>query len=92
MARAERLPTSSAARLPVAHGFSPRGGGVSAPPWHALNLGASVGDDPAAVVENRRRVARAFGVSPNASPGSIRSTAPRCTRPVLRASGARATP
>jgi polyphenol oxidase len=47
--------------LPVAHGFSPRGGGVSAPPWHTLNLGASVGDDPAAVVENRRRVARAFG-------------------------------
>ena len=48
--------------LPVAHGFSPRAGGVSTPPWHSLNLGASVGDDPAAVVENRRRVARAFGV------------------------------
>ena len=48
--------------LPVAHGFSPRDGGVSAPPWHTLNLGASVGDDPAAVVENRRRVAHAFGV------------------------------
>jgi len=49
--------------LPVAHGFSPRGGGVSLPPWHSLNLGASVGDDPAAVAENRRRVARAFGVA-----------------------------
>lgn len=48
--------------LPVAHGFSPRAGGVSARPWHSLNLGLSVGDDPAAVVENRRRVARAFGV------------------------------
>lgn len=48
--------------LPVAHGFSPRAGGVSPPPWNTLNLGASVGDDPAAVVENRRRVARAFGV------------------------------
>lgn len=48
--------------LPVAHGFSPRAGGVSLPPWHSLNLGASVGDDPVAVAENRRRVARAFGV------------------------------
>jgi polyphenol oxidase len=50
--------------LPVAHGFSPRRGGVSRPPWHALNLGASVGDDPSAVAENRRRVAAAFGVAP----------------------------
>jgi len=50
--------------LEVAHGFSPRRGGVSRPPWDALNLGASVGDDPAAVRENRRRVARAFGVTP----------------------------
>jgi len=48
--------------LPVAHGFSPRGGGVSRPPWDSLNLGASVGDDPAAVLENRHRVARAFGM------------------------------
>jgi polyphenol oxidase len=50
--------------LAVAHGFSPRRGGVSLPPWDALNLGASVGDDPAAVRENRRRVAHAFGVAP----------------------------
>jgi polyphenol oxidase len=49
--------------LPVAHGFSPRAGGVSRAPWHALNLGASVGDDPAAVAENRGRVAAAFGVA-----------------------------
>jgi polyphenol oxidase len=39
-----------------------RPGGVSAPPFDTLNLGASVGDDPAAVAENRRRVAAAFGV------------------------------
>ena len=49
--------------LPVAHGFSPRAGGVSRAPWHELNLGASVGDDPAAVLENRHRVAAAFGVT-----------------------------
>jgi YfiH family protein len=31
-------------------------GGVSEPPWDALNLGAHVGDDPAKVRENRRRL------------------------------------
>jgi len=36
--------------------FTLRGGGVSAAPYDSLNLGAHVGDDPAAVVENRRRV------------------------------------
>jgi polyphenol oxidase len=50
--------------LPVSHGFSPRTGGVSRGPWRALNLGASVGDDPSAVAENRRRVAASFGVAP----------------------------
>jgi YfiH family protein len=29
-------------------------GGVSPPPWHSLNLGDHVGDDPARVAENRR--------------------------------------
>jgi YfiH family protein len=38
-----------------------RPGGVSAGPYESLNLGLSVGDDPAAVVENRRRVAAAIG-------------------------------
>lgn len=50
--------------LSVAHGFSPRAGGVSPAPWTSLNLGASVGDDPARVRENRRRLAEAFGVTP----------------------------
>jgi len=36
--------------------FTLRGGGVSAAPFDALNLGAHVGDDAAAVAENRRRV------------------------------------
>ena len=39
----------------VAHGFSPRKGGVSAPPWDALNLGPGRGDSPEAVLENYRR-------------------------------------
>ncbi|MEP7281072.1 MAG: peptidoglycan editing factor PgeF [Rubrivivax sp.] len=39
--------------------MSTRGGGVSAAPWHALNLGLAVGDDRVAVAENRRRLAAA---------------------------------
>jgi polyphenol oxidase len=40
--------------------FSLRGGGVSGPPWASLNLGTHVGDEPAAVRENRRRLAAAL--------------------------------
>ena len=39
-----------------------RSGGVSAPPFASLNLGAHVGDDPAAVAENRRRVGVALNL------------------------------
>lgn len=39
-----------------------RSGGVSGPPYDALNLGVHVGDDLDAVLENRRRVAEALGV------------------------------
>lgn len=39
--------------------FTTRAGGVSRPPYDSLNLGTHVGDDPAAVAENRRRVAAA---------------------------------
>lgn len=38
-----------------------RSGGVSIGPYESLNLGLSVGDDPEAVRENRRRVAAAIG-------------------------------
>ena len=38
--------------------FTLRAGGVSTGPYSALNVGAHVGDDPAAVTENRRRVHR----------------------------------
>jgi hypothetical protein len=35
---------------------------VSTSPWAELNLGGAVGDDPAAVRENRRRAAEALGL------------------------------
>jgi polyphenol oxidase len=38
-----------------------RGGGVSVGAYESLNLSFSVGDDPGAVLENRRRVAAAIG-------------------------------
>lgn len=41
--------------------MSTRAGGVSRAPFDALNLGRSVGDDPAAVTENRARVAAWMG-------------------------------
>jgi YfiH family protein len=45
----------------VAHGVSTRAGGVSEGPYASLNLGASVGDDPERVDENRARLAGALG-------------------------------
>jgi len=54
----ERL--REAAGLLVA--FSERHGGASAPPYDSLNLAAHVGDDPAAVDENRRILLDALGV------------------------------
>ncbi len=39
-----------------------RHGGVSPPPWDSCNLAFTVGDDPANVRENRRRVAAALGL------------------------------
>lgn len=43
------------------HGFSLRAGGVSAPPFHALNLGRTVGDDPARVQQNLQLFAHDVG-------------------------------
>jgi polyphenol oxidase len=43
--------------------FTGRGGGVSPAPYDTLNLGGAVGDDPAAVAENRRLTARACGLA-----------------------------
>ena len=43
---------------------SERAGGVSAPPYDTLNLGDHVGDDEAAVQENRRRYAATLSARP----------------------------
>lgn len=48
----------------IAHGVSTRAGGVSQGPYSSLNLGASVGDRPEAVAENRARLARTLGFAP----------------------------
>ena len=48
----------------VVHAFSSRLGGVSQPPFGTLNLGQSVGDNPGAVQENRRRFFGGFGIDP----------------------------
>jgi YfiH family protein len=40
----------------VVAGFTTRHGGVSPAPWSSLDLGATTGDDPARVRENRARV------------------------------------
>ena len=47
----------------VLHGFSVRTGGDSRGPYESLNLGRGVGDEPAAVDENLRRLAAAAGLS-----------------------------
>lgn len=46
---------------PVGAWCSEREGGVSTGPFESLNLGAAVGDDPAAVAQNRQRFAARLG-------------------------------
>jgi polyphenol oxidase len=46
----------------VRAGCTLRSGGVSAPPYASLNLGAGVGDESAAVAENRRRLRAALAL------------------------------
>ena len=46
------------------HAVFTRLGGVSAPPFDSLNVGATVGDSPLAVQANRARVLEALGLSP----------------------------
>lgn len=48
----------------VGAAMSTRSGGVSSGPYRSANLGTAVGDDPAAVAENRRRFAVAIGARP----------------------------
>jgi YfiH family protein len=53
-----------AALAGVRHGFFGRQGGVSTGIYASLNAGAGSSDDPAAVAENRTRIAAAFGLPP----------------------------
>jgi polyphenol oxidase len=48
----------------VNHAVFTRRGGVSPEPWHSLNLGGSVGDEPSRVAENRVRVFNSMGCDP----------------------------
>ena len=48
----------------VGAAMSQRAGGVSQGPYAALNLGVAVGDEPAAVAENRARFSAALGARP----------------------------
>lgn len=48
----------------VRHGFSTRIGGVSKGNCATMNISTTRGDDPAAIEENRRRIAAAIGVEP----------------------------
>ena len=48
----------------LSHAFFNRGGGVSAGVYAGLNGGIGSNDDPANVVENRRRMAQQLGVRP----------------------------
>ena len=52
---------SAPALAGVKHGFFGRAGGVSTGIYASLNAGTGSKDDPAAVAENRRRIASAFG-------------------------------
>ncbi|GAB6967671.1 peptidoglycan editing factor PgeF [Komagataeibacter kakiaceti JCM 25156] len=49
----------------VRHGFFTRQGGVSTGPYATLNCSVRSADDPAALRENRRRVAAYMGVAPD---------------------------
>lgn len=44
-------------------GFTIRSGGVSIEPFGTMNMGLHVGDEPSAVVTNRRRLAESLGMS-----------------------------
>lgn len=51
--------------FPLTHGVTYRYGGVSKDSSDSFNMGLHVGDDPEAVIENRRRLAQVLGVDPN---------------------------
>jgi purine-nucleoside/S-methyl-5'-thioadenosine phosphorylase / adenosine deaminase len=58
----ERLPSGYARRVRIRRVVTTREGGASAPPYDSFNLGDHVGDDPAAVSANRKRLADELGL------------------------------
>lgn len=58
----------------ISHGSFFREGGVSQSPFDSLNLSFQVGDDPNAVEENRKKVARAIGVDKVIFPSLVHGT------------------
>lgn len=62
-ATGEIAPVTAALLAGEAHGFFTRRGGVSKGIYASLNCGPGSSDDPAAVQENRRRVAAALGAT-----------------------------
>lgn len=60
-----RFPLLEARADRLAHAVFTRQGGVSTPPFHSLNVSYSVGDDSAAIQENRARCYAALGLAPS---------------------------
>ncbi len=60
------MSVSSSRRLRVRRVVTTRAGGRSAAPYDSFNLGAHVGDEPAAVAANRRRLAEGVGLPTDA--------------------------
>lgn len=71
--------------------FGTRLGGVSEGPYESLNIGLSVGDQPPAVLENRRRFLAAVGLSLDdlVVPGQVHGVAVRLVGDGERGRGAR---
>lgn len=82
-------PALTSARLPVRHGFFGREGGVSTGLYASLNCGLGSKDDPAAVAENRSRVAAALGVDAEHLLTAYQVHSPHCVRVDGPWSGAR---
>ncbi|MES1156349.1 MAG: peptidoglycan editing factor PgeF [Alphaproteobacteria bacterium] len=68
---------TAAALAGARHGFFGRAGGVSTGIYASLNAGSGSRDDADAVRENRRRIASAFGVSPERLIGVHQVHSPR---------------
>lgn len=72
----EEAPALKRFSMHVRHGFFGRRGGVSTGVYNSLNCGPGSGDDPAKVLENRRRVCLALGTTLEklASPRQVHSS------------------